>query len=270
MNWQDVRFSIPLESQPTILQIGESTHGYSPEERYLLPDVWCFHMYRYEATVEIDGSSLPIRPGFVGITPPGARSRYRFFGNSPHLYAHFSLAPVGTQFQVPAMSDMGEKFASMIAGFQEAISYWPFSHRRSEAKLWDLLWQITDPPDLNLSLISAHRGVQQAMLYIDSHLHEEIGISDLAKRNDLSQSHFTRLFHQAAGLSPLQYIQHKRISQARHLLIYSSLPIKTIAGSIGISDIQRFNKLIRLKLGQSPRKFREEEHNKLIKYNNEE
>ena len=82
--WRDIHWNMPLESSPIIVQIGENTHGAMRDEAYVLPDLWCFHLYAYEAELEVDGVHLPIRPGYVGIVPPGSRMLYHFFGRSPH------------------------------------------------------------------------------------------------------------------------------------------------------------------------------------------
>jgi transcriptional regulator GlxA family with amidase domain len=105
--------------------------------------------------------------------------------------------------------------------------------------------------------------VLQAIKYIDTHLHEPLNVQRLAEEQGISHNHFTRLFRAAQGCTPMEYIQNRRVAQAKHLLIYSSMPIKAVAASIGISDTQVFNKFVKHYLGKAPRKLRAEELPKL-------
>jgi transcriptional regulator GlxA family with amidase domain len=47
------------------------------------------------------------------------------------------------------------------------------------------------------------------------------------------------------------------MERARHLLIASTLAIPAIAATVGIPDLQAFNKTCRKELGASPRAVRE-------------
>ncbi|BDI29905.1 hypothetical protein CCAX7_19560 [Capsulimonas corticalis] len=263
MEWQELRWNMSLESSPVIVQIGESTHGREKEENFILPDLWCIHFYAYEAELEVGGQVLPIRPGYVGITPPGTATFYHFFGRSPHYYAHFSMAAGGSIYRVPAMVDLKDDFQPMVESFREAVRFWPINRLRSGVRLWDILWRMADvssseaPPKVTPAVI------QRALIYIDSNLHEPLSVQRLAEDQEISHNHFTRLFRAAQGCTPLEYIQHRRVAQAKHLLIYSPLPIKAVAASIGITDTQIFNKFVRHYLGRSPRKLREEERPKV-------
>ena len=259
MNWQAIRWEMALESQPTIVHLGESTHGREREEMFMLPDLWCFHLYTYEAELEVDGHLLPIKPGYVGITPPGSTALYHFAGRSPHYYVHFSLPSGGPTYKVPAMLDLKTDFAVTVRSFQEAIRMWPVNHQRSMVRLWDILWQLADISASNPPSDLVPEPVQRMLNYVDTHLHEPLNVKRLAEEQGLSHNHFTRLFRAAQGCTPLEYIQRRRVAQAKHLLIYTSLPIKAVAASIAISDMQVFNKFVKHYLGCAPRRLREEE-----------
>jgi len=263
MDWQDIRWSMPLESSPIIVQIGENTHGRVADEAFRLPDLWCLHLYAYDAELVVDGHPLPIRPGHVGITPPGSTALYRFFGRSPHYYVHFSIASVGATYPVPAMRDLGDAYPATVEAFREAVRFWPINRRRSMVRLWDILWQLADvshhePPDDGVP-----NPVRNVIAYVDGHLNEPLTVERLADQEGISHNHLTRLFSASQGCTPQQYIQNRRVAQARHLLVYSSMPIKAVAASVGIDDPHIFNKFIKHYLGCSPRKLRETEAPKM-------
>ena len=257
--WQDLRWNMSLESSPIIVQIGENTHGRESDETFRLPDLWCIHLYAYDAEVEVDGRPLPIHPGYVGITPPGATTLYHFLGRSPHYYAHFSISSVGATYPVPAMRDLGESYPSTVDAFREAVRFWPINRQRSIVRLWDILWQLADishdaPPTDDMPA-----PVRNVIAYVDSHLHEPLTVERLADQESISHNHLTRLFRASQGCTPQQYIQNRRVAQARHLLVYSSMPIKAVAASIGIDDPHIFNKFVKHYLGCSPRRLRDDE-----------
>jgi AraC family transcriptional regulator len=78
----------------------------------------------------------------------------------------------------------------------------------------------------------------------------------LAAEACLSKYHFLRLFRQAFGLSPYQYIQHLRIEKARGLLADPNLPITDLAGLLGFDNSQSFSRLFFQKTGLYPTQYR--------------
>jgi len=263
MEWEEIRWNMPLESSPIIVQIGKNTHGREADETFRLPDLWCLHLYAYDAELEVDGRPLPIHPGYVGITPPGSTALYRFFGRSPHYFVHFSIAAVGPTYPVPAMKDLGDAYPAMVEAFREAVRFWPINRQRSMVRLWDILWQLADVSRYEEPDVDLPAPVRNILAYVDSHLHEPLTVERLAEQESISHNHLTRLFRASQGCTPQQYIQNRRVAQARHLLVYSSMPIKAVAASIGIVDPHIFNKFVKHYLGCSPRKLREEEGPKL-------
>ena len=59
--------------------------------------------------------------------------------------------------------------------------------------------------------------LRQIIDYIDAHLDQEIKLETLAQLLKMSQFHFSRLFKQAIGLSPHQYLIQQRVERAKHL-----------------------------------------------------
>lgn len=79
---------------------------------------------------------------------------------------------------------------------------------------------------------------------------------ELARAADVSHNHLTRLFRAETGMTVVAYIRLRRMARARHLLVASTLSIPGVAASVGISDLQAFNKACRRELGGSPRSIR--------------
>ena len=256
MNWQDVRVSIPLDSRPLISQIGIGVHGVQqPVDRYYLKGLWCLHLYRYSADLQLDHEHFPIQPGYASLLPPDVQQEYRYRGRSVHIYAHFRLAAAQqTIVQIPIMQDLADRFDRLNAAMEHAMSYFPIQPVRAEVHLWDLLWQLSSGSAQENTLV--HPAVQQALNRIALRLGEKIDIDALCREVDVSHNHLTRLFHRTFGMTISGYIQTQRVERAKHLLLYSTLPIKAIAAEVGIGDVHLFNKTIRRLLGVSPSEVR--------------
>ncbi|MCG0056517.1 AraC family transcriptional regulator, partial [Escherichia coli] len=57
-----------------------------------------------------------------------------------------------------------------------------------------------------------------SILFARNHYHEEIGPDEMADAAHLSRYHFSRLFKQTTGITPIQYLTKLRIQKAAELL----------------------------------------------------
>ncbi|MBD2100345.1 helix-turn-helix transcriptional regulator [Leptolyngbya sp. FACHB-261] len=98
--------------------------------------------------------------------------------------------------------------------------------------------------------------LRQVFDYIHTHLHQDIALSDIASVLSLSQYHFCRLFKQATGATPHQYLTPCRISQAKRLLSTTKLTITEVAFEVGLTNHSSFTRLFRQYVGVTPKVFR--------------
>jgi AraC family transcriptional regulator len=263
MPGQVAHWPVSLDTRPVVLNMGVGVHGRTPVERYRLPGLWCMHLYGYTATLYVDEVRYSVRPGCVSIIPPGADMEYHFTGRSEHVYAHFEL-PASTSSTiglssgkvVPVVQDATGEFDVLYADFRQAIGYFAVSPLRAEVRLWDLLWRLADRRVQDRTG-TVHRAVRDAVTVIEARMGDPIKVADLAREVGLSHNHLTRLFRATYGLTVSAYIRQQRVQHARHLLLHSTLPIKSIAIQVGIPDLHRFNKTIRSALHDSPRRIRQ-------------
>lgn len=100
-----------------------------------------------------------------------------------------------------------------------------------------------------------------AMNYIAQNYSQDITIEDLAKYCNMSVSNFRKQFREAAGTSPLEYLNNLRISVARHLLGTTKEPILAISEAVGFRSLSSFNRLFKRIYGISPREARSSSRN---------
>lgn len=81
-------------------------------------------------------------------------------------------------------------------------------------------------------------------------------IAAMARRCALSPPHFNRLWRQAWGMAPIQYVLRQRVRRAIQFLRESDLPIQQIAESLGYNDVFFFHRQFRRLTGATPRAVR--------------
>lgn len=98
--------------------------------------------------------------------------------------------------------------------------------------------------------------LRQIIDYIEAHLEQEIKLETLAQLLKMSQFHFSRLFKQAIGLSPYQYLIQQRVERAKHLLKTSDSLIVEIALECGFNSHSHLSKQFRQLTGMTPKAYR--------------
>ena len=89
------------------------------------------------------------------------------------------------------------------------------------------------------------------MLYFERHT-----VESLSQIAGLSPTHFSRLFKEAFGTSPIDWLRRERISQAKRRLADTSDDIKEIAEQVGYNDRYFFSKDFKKHTGITPSQFR--------------
>lgn len=93
---------------------------------------------------------------------------------------------------------------------------------------------------------------ERVVLYVNSHLFEEISVSALAEHFSLSASQFNRIFKQATGVAPWDYITTKRLVAAREK-IRSGAAAQRVAEVCCFCDYSSFYRAYVKHFGCSPK-----------------
>jgi len=84
-------------------------------------------------------------------------------------------------------------------------------------------------------------------------------VEDLARLCNMSRATFARVFHQALGQAPMQYLTDWRMTLARDLLLAREAPIDEIAAQTGYSTVYAFSTAFRRHHGEPPRRWQQRE-----------
>lgn len=82
-------------------------------------------------------------------------------------------------------------------------------------------------------------------------------VAQMVTLSRLPERTFKRRFAQATGMTPLDYVHHVRLEEAKQLLERGEDPVEAIAVDIGYSDSSFFSRLFRRKVGMSPVQYRQ-------------
>jgi signal transduction histidine kinase/DNA-binding LacI/PurR family transcriptional regulator/DNA-binding response OmpR family regulator len=103
---------------------------------------------------------------------------------------------------------------------------------------------------------ATQRLVRRAIVFVDGHFAESIGRDDIARHVSISPDYLTDCFHQELGITPIAYLNRRRLREARDLLDRNDDPITTVAMTVGFSDVSHFTRTFHREVGVSPRAYR--------------
>jgi AraC family transcriptional regulator len=104
----------------------------------------------------------------------------------------------------------------------------------------------------------SRRALGQATDYMNDNLARKLTLAEIAGVAHMSPDHFARSFKAATGLSPHQYVIHRRVERAQTLLSDTSLTVAEIARAVGFSNPSHLAHHVRRLLGVAPGALRRE------------
>ena len=214
-------------------------------------------------------------PGQISIVPGGTDTESRCDRDSIicGIYLRASIVTeifrqMGIEdnaFLVPKFSIMDPVLSGLIYGCVHARNW---QHVRSQAYIDHFAWAIAAHLAENYSNrsvtrsgkddkpVSAHilRTVDQ---YIRAHLAHDIGVVDIARAAGYSPNYFTKIFKQALGVAPYQYLLHQRVHAVRDSL-HTNARLADIAMATGFCNQEHMTRAFRQFYGISPSNYRRE------------
>lgn len=108
-----------------------------------------------------------------------------------------------------------------------------------------------------LTTYAHHMGqILKVLVYIESHLDEELSLEKMAKIACISPFYFHRLFHAYMDETLSEHVKRLRLVRAQERLQYSDAPITEIAFDLGYETPSGFTKVFQQVIGRSPREYR--------------
>ena len=98
--------------------------------------------------------------------------------------------------------------------------------------------------------------VSAAIAFMRQHLDKPLRVASLGALANLSASHFTALFKEQTGLSPLEYLTRLRMHRACQLLDNTALSVKEVAMQLGYHDQFHFSRMFKAAHTVAPTQYR--------------
>lgn len=97
---------------------------------------------------------------------------------------------------------------------------------------------------------------RRARELIDANLLKEASLQQIARECGLSVSYFSRAFKVSTGLTPHDWLQRRRVSRAKELLLAGNAPLAEIALTCGFADQSHLTRVFARLAGNTPHAWR--------------
>ena len=98
--------------------------------------------------------------------------------------------------------------------------------------------------------------IENVILYIDRHSHENINVTFLSEMCNMSYSYFAKVFHNRYGQSCKQYIEFIRLCKAENLLLFTDHDLTEIANETGFADCSHLIRCFKKHYKTTPKQYR--------------
>ena len=98
--------------------------------------------------------------------------------------------------------------------------------------------------------------ILSSLEYIDKNFAQEITIPHLAKLCGVSESYYRRIFSKCMGISPLKYINRRRVAFAKPLILSGRYSMSEISEMCGFSEQKYMYDVFKKETGLSPSGYR--------------
>jgi AraC-like DNA-binding protein len=210
------------------------------------------------------GKVFLLEPGDIhdGTAPEAGGFTYRTLYLDPRwldreLRAQFEEAPDNAQLSFAATLAEDPRLAIATADAFEAMHHDELRIVRQTALdhllanlTSHLRWRTLIDPDPRLPLVA-----QRARDYLHSHLHQDIGLDDLARVTGVDRFRLSRAFKAAFGMAPHAYLIQLRLTRARHLLARGEAPV-SVAAALGFADQSHLGRWFQRAYRMTPADYR--------------
>jgi AraC-like DNA-binding protein len=183
---------------------------------------------------------------------------YAMLWVTPEVLAEHGCSRDWAHFRQATFDDptLAQQFAQLINSLSESN---PNESLQSQELISAWLAQVTSKHGRLPAAASPHAACMPRALrmrdYLRAHSQSDICVEDLALEVGVSRVHATRLFTQAWGIAPHEYLKSLRVIQAKSL-IAAGLPLAEVATVAGFTDQAHMSKRFKAAMGMSPGRYK--------------
>ena len=279
---------IPIESMNLMmLNVGCATHHADWNwQKVSSPFIRIFYIVEGEAMLHLPEENMLLKPGYMYMIPAFVIHSYECHGVFKLYYIHMyegfkNEVNLQDTYELPTEVRAGNSIRQL---FEYVSSQYPDAMLpEPDPKSYDTsaqtsnyverymnmeLWEKMELRGAMLMIMShfireakphiwtSDERMKQVLRYIHEHIADKIDVEDLANLASITKTYFIRLFKQEFGLSPVQYINLKKVERAQLLLYTTDCSVKEVAYKLGFSDHNYFIRLFHKVAGITPQEYR--------------
>lgn len=246
----------------------------------VLSNFWGFHNFMMivsgEGTCVTDGKCMDFRPGILAYHHPGQSFGFETSKTKlmhvygVNFYAASSVCVSGSWETRNVEKLPFENFMQvtdvdiLIKNFHRLSETWEKQERNYMLKcrsiLLNIIYEISNQCFCGSSRIVASQKIEPVLEYIRLNLHRQIKLEEMAQITGLSAVYFCKLFKSTTGISPMEYINQKRILKSEEYLTIGCSVAET-SQKTGFCDSFYFSKVFKKIKGVSPREYMKKSQN---------
>ncbi|REA64225.1 AraC family transcriptional regulator [Dyadobacter luteus] len=149
-----------------------------------------------------------------------------------------------------------------LAGFRQRNNLIPFAdYIETQGLILQLMSRFMNRNDFhNEKDTKIPSRILEAIHFMQTNLHTNITVEQLAERASQHPNYFSRLFQRYTSERPLSYLQKKRVERAQFLIATTSLPLSEIASETGFESLSYFSRIFKNVTGLSPTHYKINNH----------
>ena len=215
-----------------------------------------------EATISLKDTEITLKPGHCYLLPPFQVITANCKSTMTHYFIHFQELENTTLslfdfYKIP--KEIKVDPALTLTLFQTAVAN---REQRTLEEYYYLYGSFNILIAPFLAEAEQHISINPSLIeiieYINTHIEENIQISQLAEIINLTVNHFSHVFKNTFGISPKKYILQKKLDFAQTLLAKSYYNVNEIAHKLGFDNETYFSRLFKEKLGFSPSEYKKQ------------
>lgn len=251
--------SLKLEILENALYTGDRSwylpHMSSPFNRI-------YFMIDGEAYLKNEQGSFRLLPGHMYLIPATSCYTYECANIIHKFYVHFNLelfpgTDLFSHFSTFQELPYSPELLEMILTEAKKESLTGILHLK--AIFWQIIYEFFLHGTDGSNYMDLYKGFfhqKQVLNYLSTHLDAALRIQDIAAALDIPVHHLSRSFYRDTGCGLKEYMEQMLLKKARHLLLYTAMPICQISETLGFSDPFYFSRFFKKYEQISPRAYR--------------
>lgn len=164
------------------------------------------------------------------------------------------LAYTGTCIQYSAPPETGsmlQRILTLLQGHPNQLQY-SAANTYLQTMLYEIVLyhdQLTAPAQKQTALI------ENAIDYMESHLHEQCTLDQVSYHVGMSKYHFSRLFKAEKDYAPMAFFNRMKMQAACHLLIQGNRNVQEVSRMLGYASPYYFSDLFKRHIGIPPKRY---------------